>query len=186
MKVADDLPAGAIKAFNTASEARVRALLAACAPIDRWIDAVLAARPYACIDDLMTKAGHDAQTWTLEEIDRAYRVQLSSRARLRVGEQPHEQEASAQVTRSDQAVVYRSLSQRPDLLHRLRELDRIYETRFGRPFHVRTAGRSVEDILALLDERLSLPVEDDNRLFAAEFRESALIRLYRDLPGVGG
>jgi OHCU decarboxylase len=52
-----------------------------------------------------------------------------------------------------------------------------YEQRFGRTYVVRAAGRSAQDMLALLEERLDNDPEHELRVAAAQQAEIALLRL---------
>lgn len=57
------------------------------------------------------------------------------------------------------------------------EGNRRYEERFGRVFLIRAAGRSAEEILAVLNRRLENTAEDELAATAAALREIAILRL---------
>ena len=59
----------------------------------------------------------------------------------------------------------------------LEEGNRRYEERFGRVFLIRAAGRSAEEILAVLNRRLENTAEDELAATAAALREIAILRL---------
>ena len=59
----------------------------------------------------------------------------------------------------------------------LEEGNRRYEERFGRVFLIRAAGRSAEEILAVLNRRLENTAEDELAATAAALREIAMLRL---------
>ena len=60
---------------------------------------------------------------------------------------------------------------------RLAEGNRRYEERFGRVYLVRAAGRSAEEMLALLEERLTHDDETERAVTTAQLAEIALLRL---------
>ena len=58
-----------------------------------------------------------------------------------------------------------------------------YERRFGRIFLIRAAGRSPEQILAALNERLANDDATEDAVVAGQLREIALLRLGQAVPG---
>ncbi|MCR1984485.1 OHCU decarboxylase, partial [Cellulosimicrobium cellulans] len=64
-----------------------------------------------------------------------------------------------------------------DVARRLVEGNRAYEQRFGHVFLVRAAGRSAEEILEQLTERLGNDAETERANAARNLREIAALRL---------
>lgn len=64
-----------------------------------------------------------------------------------------------------------------DVQQALREGNLAYEERFGRVFLIRAAGRSAEEILSTLQERLRNDADAEGRIVAEQLREIALLRL---------
>ena len=64
-----------------------------------------------------------------------------------------------------------------DVQQALREGNLAYEERFGRVFLIRAAGRSAEEILSTLQERLRNDADAEDRIVAEQLREIALLRL---------
>lgn len=59
----------------------------------------------------------------------------------------------------------------------LAEGNRAYEDKFGRVFLIRAAGRTGEEILTVLRERLAHTPEQEEPIIAQQLREIALLRL---------
>ncbi len=78
------------------------------------------------------------------------------------------------MSRSEQAGVDTSDG---DVARRLVEGNRAYEERFGHVFLVRAAGRSAEEILEQLTERLGNDAETERANAARNLREIAALRL---------
>ena len=66
-----------------------------------------------------------------------------------------------------------------DVSERIRRGNVAYEQRFGRVFLIRAAGRSAEEILAQLEQRLENDPAAEEPIVARELREIALLRLER-------
>lgn len=153
--------------FNTAAPDEARELVRPCAHVDRWVDAVVAGRPYASVDEVAEAALTLAQPWTDDEVD-------SALARHpRIGEQARGQETDAQMSRQEQSGVGTD----PGTQARLAEGNAAYEAKFGHVFLIRAAGRSAEEILQQLQQRLTNTPDDERRIAAEQLREIAALRL---------
>ncbi|KFD44188.1 OHCU decarboxylase [Cellulosimicrobium sp. MM] len=154
--------------FNRWSPYEARDALLACAHVDRWAEEVAAGRPYATVEDAVEAALTTADPWTDDEVD-------SALARHpRIGERAEGEAADASMSRSEQAGVDTSDD---DVTRRLAEGNRAYEQRFGHVFLVRAAGRSAEEILEQLTERLGNDAETERANAARNLREIAALRL---------
>ena len=125
--------------------ADARALVASWAAIPRWVDAVLAGRPYASGAELAATAGRAAATWTDDEVAAA----LADHPRI--GDRPLGPGASATAARIEQAD---SADADTATAAAIRDGNAAYEARFDRVFLVRAAGRSAPEVLAELRRRL--------------------------------
>ncbi|WP_127783720.1 2-oxo-4-hydroxy-4-carboxy-5-ureidoimidazoline decarboxylase [Rhodococcus sp. X156] len=157
-----------IEDFNTMSEAAASATVRPCAAIDSWVQALVAGRPYASVAELSACATARAATWTGAE------VQAALADHPRIGERPSGDGASAAMSRREQSTVD---GDDADLARRLAEGNRRYEETFDRIYLVRAAGRSAEDILALLEERLTHDPETELAVTAGQLAEVAVLRL---------
>ncbi|MFD4994520.1 2-oxo-4-hydroxy-4-carboxy-5-ureidoimidazoline decarboxylase [Cellulosimicrobium cellulans] len=154
--------------FNRLSPEEAREALLACAHVGRWADAVAAGRPYASVEDAADAALAAADPWTDAEVDAA----LSRHPRI--GERAQGDAADASMSRSEQSGVDTSDG---DVQRRLVEGNRAYEERFGHVFLIRAAGRSAEEILEQLTERLGNDADTERANAARNLREIAALRL---------
>lgn len=146
----------------------LRAGLAACLAVPRWVDEVMARAPFGSLLALMDAGAAAANPLTADEIDQALR------SHPRIGEKPSGKGAAADFSQAEQAT-----SDSPDerLAAALENGNRVYEERFGRVFLIRAAGRTRPQILAELDRRLSLDPAAELAVVASELRDIALLRM---------
>ncbi len=153
--------------FNAAGRAAAAALVRPCLDIDRWVDTLVAGRPYADIDAVLEVAGTAADPFSEGELASALQHHP------RIGERAEGATAEADLSRSEQSAV----SDDADVQRRLAEGNRAYEARFGHVFLIRAAGRSSEEILAALQDRLGNSPETEKQIMADQLRQIALLRL---------
>jgi len=151
--------------FNALPAGEARSLVAGCLGVPRWVDEVVAARPYADAE-LLVKQGHDsALALTDDELAQA----LSRHPRI--GERREAEDAEARHSRDEQSGV------RAEDAERLRAANAAYEARFGHVFLIRAAGRSSEEILAELERRLANDDATEREETVTALRDIALLRL---------
>lgn len=156
-----------LKDFNTAPADEAIALVLACADVRRWALEIVDHRPYDSIDAVIESAMTRADPWTDTEVDTALA------RHPRIGERAAGDAPDAEHSRSEQA----GLSQEEAVQQRLLEGNAAYEAKFGHVFLIRAAGRSAEEILAALDERLEHTAAQERRIAAEQLREIAALRL---------
>ncbi|MBM7414982.1 MULTISPECIES: 2-oxo-4-hydroxy-4-carboxy-5-ureidoimidazoline decarboxylase [Nocardiaceae] len=144
-----------------------------CLDIPRWGRALLALRPFADENSLHTAVMSVAAPFTPAEIDGALRHHP------RIGDRPVGDDAGAAFARSEQSGVDSSDAR---VGARLAAGNEEYESRFGRVFLVRAAGRSAADVLAELDRRLGHDESTELREIEEALRQIAAVRLLG--PGV--
>ena len=157
-----------LDAFNALPEDEARARLQSCLAVPRWVEDVLAGRPYRDAESLWDRAEEGAR-----HLDDA-ELQLALDRHPRIGERPSESGHDAAFSQREQAGVDGS---HPEVARRLAEGNRAYEERFGHVFLIRAAGRSSEEILAALEERLTNTAETERLIMADQLRQIALLRL---------
>src|SRR6266581_1478866 len=119
-----------------------------CCGSQRWASAMTAARPFANVDELLTKA--DSIWWSLSAEDWLE----AFRAHPKIGEK---KAAAAQAEQAqswsaqEQSGVASASSQTKDELERL---NREYEDRFGFIFIVCASGKSSEEMRSILNSRI--------------------------------
>lgn len=158
-------------AFDELPEEEARAVLRGCLDVPRWVEEVIAGRPYGGRDAVLAAADLAARSLSPAEVDRALA------GHPRIGERPgagHNAEAS----RREQAGVDPAAG---DTATRLAAGNAAYEERFGHVFLVRAAGRSAEEILDELDRRLRNDPATERDEVADNLRQIALLRLAQAL-----
>ncbi len=154
--------------FNEADRDDASAVLRPCIDIQRWVDQIADARPFASGDALLGFARDAASPFTPDEVDAA----LAHHPRI--GERPTAATAEASMSRSEQAGVDPADAAAAEALA---AGNRAYEEKFGRVFLIRAAGRTAPEILAALNERLANSPAQEDVIVAQQLREIALLRL---------
>ncbi len=154
--------------FNSAPAAALRPLLTACLAVPRWVDALLAGRPYADVDALLAASDRHADL-TDEEV----RAALAGHPRI--GERAAGGGVSARWSADEQSGVTASLADR------LLAANAAYEDRFGHIYLVCATGLSGEQVLADLSARMGNPPDVELRVVNRELAKIAALRL-RKVP----
>ncbi|NUT72881.1 2-oxo-4-hydroxy-4-carboxy-5-ureidoimidazoline decarboxylase [Pseudarthrobacter sp. C4D7] len=154
--------------FNSADPSSAQATLRPCIDVSRWVEAVAGARPFTGRNELLDFAARAANPFTSAEVEAAMAHHP------RIGERPTAASTEASMSRSEQAGVDPADTAVAEALARG---NREYEEKFGRVFLIRAAGRSAQDILAALNQRLTNSPEEEDRIVAQQLREIAVLRL---------
>ncbi len=157
-----------VAAFNALADADARTVVAAWAGVPRWVDRIVAGRPYATAGALAERAAEFASTWTAADLDAALA------AHPRIGERAVGGDSAADASRREQAGMRTADA---DTAAAIAAGNAAYERRFGRIFLIRAAGRTPEEILGELRRRLSLDPAQEQREASAQLAEIALLRL---------
>lgn len=158
----------ALNHFNQLDHEAAMALIQPCVALPGWTAALVAARPFASLAALHHTAQALAESWGSSELEQA----LS--AHPRIGERPVGQQAHAALSRQEQSAVN---AQDRQLAEALRLGNAEYEARFGRVFLIRAKGRSGEEILQVLEQRLTLSDAEEITVALEQLREITLLRL---------
>lgn len=148
-----------IDEFDTAPGESVATLLRSCVGIDSWVAALTSGRPFRTRSALLDRARDLAAGWTYAEVAAA----LADHPRI--GEKP------TPLSRREQSGVS------ADLADRLADGNRRYEKRFDRIYLVRAAGRTGEEMLELLEQRLANDEATELEVTRGQLAEIALLRL---------
>ncbi|MBS1907671.1 MAG: 2-oxo-4-hydroxy-4-carboxy-5-ureidoimidazoline decarboxylase [Actinobacteria bacterium] len=154
-----------LEEFNSTGRDDAIAAVKPALGIARWIDAIVDGRPYASVEALSAAALSAAAPLAEAELDGA----LAHHPRI--GAKVDGASAEAAHSRREQPSVDEATAVA------LAEGNRAYEERFDRVFLVRAAGRSAQDILALLHERLGHTPEQELAVVDQQLREIAALRL---------
>jgi OHCU decarboxylase len=164
---ADDEFAAGTKRFNAQPAEVARAELRSCLDVPRWVDAVMAGRPYASAQHAL----HEARVAAADFTDDELRAALAKHPRI--GEKAgagHDVEFSR---REQSAVGTADAAVQRAILDGNVE----YERKFDRVFLIRAAGRPADEILAELRRRLNNTPEAERAEVVTQLREIALTRL---------
>lgn len=155
--------------FNAADEATAAATVRPCLDLDRWVDALVAGRPYPDVAAALSRGREllAAEPLTAEELDAA----LAHHPRI--GDRALGEGREATLSRGEQA----GLGLTDDVQDELREANAAYEARFDRVFLIRAAGRSAEEILAECRRRTASDPETERAEVADQLGQIALLRL---------
>jgi OHCU decarboxylase len=144
--------------------------LRACCGSTRWVEAMLARRPFARVDQLLAAADDAWRTSGPKDWDEAFAHHP------RIGE--HQAAAPVSATAkawsaAEQAAAAAGVAVRAALV----EANTAYEQRFGRIYLVCAAGRSAEELLADIAARMKNDPEREREVAVEEQRQITRLRL---------
>ena len=144
--------------------------LRACCAADAWLSRMSLARPFAS-----AKTALDLSDEIVRGLDDAALDQALA-AHARIGERRLGSTTEDRWSRSEQAGA---LAVDTDVQQRLADGNRRYEDRFGHVFLIRAAGRSAEEMLAALEERLGHDDATERDVVRRELAEIVRLRLLK-------
>lgn len=142
-----------------------------CCGAWRWAQKMTAARPFAEAQELFTKA--DEIWWSLTEEDWLE----AFRAHPKIGEKKASIGQSEQAQRWSAQEQSRAQSATAPVMDSLAHGNRAYQTRFGFIFIVCATGKTADEMLDILNQRLSNPREVELQNAAEEQRKITQLRL---------
>jgi 2-oxo-4-hydroxy-4-carboxy-5-ureidoimidazoline decarboxylase len=157
-----------LEGFNSAPAAELRPLLTDCLAVPRWVDAMLADRPYADVDAVLAASARHADLSDAE-------VHAAIAGHPRIGERATGGGVSAKWSADEQSGVTASLADR------LLAANAAYEDRFGHIYLVCATGLSGEQVLADLSSRMGNPPQEELRVVNRELAKIAALRLRKVL-----
>jgi 2-oxo-4-hydroxy-4-carboxy-5-ureidoimidazoline decarboxylase len=158
-----------LAAFDALSEREAEfELMSVCAaPV--WAAEVASGRPYASLEELLARADEVLAGLAESQVDAALA------GHPRIGER-----AAQLSSRREQSQVATAGA---EVLDALVEGNREYEERFGHVYLVRADGRSAEELLAVLRDRLRNDPLTERRVLRGELAKINRLRLSRLFPG---
>jgi OHCU decarboxylase len=153
--------------FNVLPADEAAAALRPCLDVERWAQQILGARPFSDRETLIGFASRAAAPFSDAELEQA----LSHHPRI--GRRAAGAGAEAAFSRNEQSGVDASET----TARALAAGNRAYEEKFDRVFLIRAAGRSGEEILAALSERLGNSPERERTIVDQQLCEIAALRL---------
>lgn len=160
-----------VEELNNASEADARQALEACCGSSRWIEGMVAGRPFRSVEDVLSAAdevwaGTAREDW-LEAFAHHPRIGETKSA-IRQGA------LASQWSGGEQSSVGASAF---SVQERLAEANRVYEDRFGHIYIVCATGRTAEEMLDIALTRLNNDPDTEIRVAAEEQRRITQLRL---------
>ncbi|UGT58100.1 2-oxo-4-hydroxy-4-carboxy-5-ureidoimidazoline decarboxylase [Nocardia asteroides] len=149
--------------FNELPAEAAEAALLSCCSAPRWARAVAAARPYDSVDALLAAA--DAALAALDEAE----IDEALAGHPRIGDRPTSAASAREQSGVSGAAVFAALS----------EGNRAYEEKFGHLYLVCAAGRSGEELLAVLRARLDNDPTTERQVMRTELAKINRLRLTR-------
>jgi allantoicase len=159
--------------LDGATDEAASAGLLTCCGSTRWAREVAAARPFGEPQRLFDEADAIFGSLTSDELREAFA------AHPRIGERaaPTASAEAAGHTRWSAGEQAGTAQAGDDVRERLLAGNRAYEERFGHVFLIRAAGRSAEEMLAALEERLGNDPDTELRVAAEQQRQITALRL---------
>ena len=150
-----------------------------CCGSRNWARQLTGARPFASLDELVVRA--DQIWWALEPGD--WLEAFHSHPKIGEKKAAAETAAAAQRWSEDEQLGIRDSAQQT--IDELAELNRAYEEKFGFIFIVCASGKSSDEMLAILRDRLGNSPGEELRNAAAEQAKITQLRLNK-LLNAGG
>lgn len=142
-----------------------------CCGSKHWARRIAAERPFENPDDLIEKA--DSIWWSLEPQDWLE----AFRSHPKIGEKKAEQPASPETQKWSEQEQSGTRSSALQTMAALAELNRKYVKKFGYIFIVCATGKTSDEMLAILRERLENDPDQELRIAAAEQAKITKLRL---------
>ena len=166
--------------LNSCDAASARALLTRACGSEKWVDRMIAARPFADGSALVAAADEAARGLARPDWLQAFaqHPRIGDMASLR-----EKFAATADLAGREQAAVATATI---DVLQALAEGNADFEQKFGHIFIVCASGKSAAEMLALLQARLNNPPESELAIAAAEQLKITRLRLQAITGSPGG
>ncbi len=165
---------GFLARFNAADGVEASAALLACCASQKWVSALIAARPYADVAALRARSAAVFEDLAWADVAEALA------AHPRIGERAEGAGTEAGWSREEQSAAATSDDA---LRERLRAGNAEYERRFGHVFLICATGLTTDDVLAALRARMRNDIDDEREVVRDELRKIADLRLAKAATG---
>jgi 2-oxo-4-hydroxy-4-carboxy-5-ureidoimidazoline decarboxylase len=157
--------------LNALPVAEAAEQLRACCGSSRWVEAILARRPFASMDHLLAAADEAWRATGPRDWDEAFAHHP------RIGERQAAAQVSATAGAWSAGEQATAVGGGAAVRAALAEANAAYEQRFGRIYLVCAAGRSAEELLADVAARMRNDPEREREVAAEEQRKITRLRL---------
>jgi OHCU decarboxylase len=165
--------------FNSLSSGDAEAELLKCCGARNWARRIAAQRPFANTDELLDKA--DSIWWSLDPANWLE----AFRSHPKIGERKAAQPTSAEARTWSEQEQSGTRNAAPETIEALAIGNRDYEQKFGYIFIVCATGKSSEEMLTRLSERLGNDPERELRIAAEEQSRITQLRLKKLIDSFG-
>ncbi|MFE0749275.1 2-oxo-4-hydroxy-4-carboxy-5-ureidoimidazoline decarboxylase [Gordonia sp. NPDC058843] len=153
--------------LNEMDDDEARSALRACCASTAWVERMLRARPYGDVPAVLDAADRVLAEITEDDLDEALA------GHPRIGDRPD----NASSAREQSGVAGAAAS----VLARLKDGNADYERRFGHVYLVFANGRPADELLAVLEQRMTNDAATERRVLRAELAKINRARLLRML-----
>jgi OHCU decarboxylase len=160
-----------LQELNTVPAPQAEAEVLKCCGSQKWARRMIERRPFADVNDLLANA--DSIWWSLDGAD--WLEAFSHHPKIGEKKAAAAQSAAARAWSAQEQSQASAAA--PEILRSLEQANRDYERQFGYIFIVCATGKSSEEILALLLERLANSPENELRVAAGEQAKITQLRL---------
>ena len=157
-----------LNAMPRADAARV---LGACCAATRWVDALVASRPFASRAALLAAA---ESAWR-DTGPNDWREAMAEHPRIGERAALHNDERARDWSAREQSAATSDVASRAEL----EAANRDYEARFGHIFLIRASGKSATEILEACRGRMHNSPDEELSVAADELRKIAVLRLQK-------
>jgi 2-oxo-4-hydroxy-4-carboxy-5-ureidoimidazoline decarboxylase len=160
--------------LNALSARELRAELAQCLDVDRWVEAVASEAPFSDRAALLASADEHARAVTADEVATALA------RHPRIGERAEGADTESAWSRGEQSAFAADTDDASVRVQRIfAHAQREYEDRFGQIYLVCASGRSSRELLADLVARLGNDRDTELAVVGDELRRIAGLRLVK-------
>ena len=162
-----------LERLNSLAAVEATAEFLKCCGSNKWAREMVAGRPFLSLPQLLDSAGQI--WWSLEAGDWLE----AFHSHPKIGEKKAASEVAAEAQRwsEDEQSGIRNSAQ--ETINDLAKLNRVYEEKFGYIFIVCASGKSSEEMLAILRERLENSQEKELQTAVAEQAKITRLRLVK-------
>ncbi len=160
--------------LNAFSREQAEAEFLKCCGSQRWASAMTAARPFADVDELLTKADSTWRSLSSEDWFEAFRAHPKIGEKKAAAAQSEEAEEARKWSTQEQSGINDAPA---TTMAALAAGNRDYEQRFGFIFIVCATGKSSEEMPAILQARLQNDADTEIAVAAEEQRKITRLRL---------
>lgn len=162
-----------LERFNSLSPAEARNELLKCCGSINWATHMSERRPFSTHAELLQEA--KSIWWSLEPADWLE----AFRSHPKIGEKKAEQHVSATAQKWSEQEQASAATATQDTMRALAKLNRDYEQRFGYIYIVCATGKSSQEMLAVLEQRMDNAPGDELRVAAGEQAKITELRVQK-------